>query len=369
MRHVNIPIFIPHVGCPFTCIFCNQRHIAAQQEPLSPSAIPELVDQHLATIPPGSEIEIAFFGGSFTMVGISLQEAYLSQVYPYLQNGVVKGLRISTRPDGIDPGILEMLKKWGVQTIELGVQSCDNEVLAASGRRIKREQIISASRLIKEYGFKLGIQLMVGLPGDNPEKDLDTVRVTIGMQPDMVRIYPTLVIAGTELARQWQQGSYRELGLAEAISICAEMLLMFQYHDIPVIRLGLQPSQDLQSAQTLLAGPYHPAFGELVEQHIFCKQAHELLQDAGALPRQDRQVNLLVNPRDVSRLIGHRRRNFTCLEEELGQGMLKVIQSEALAPDSIGLNYAGESKTSTLTRREFIRRLIKRGILPYQGLR
>jgi histone acetyltransferase (RNA polymerase elongator complex component) len=261
MKHVNIPIFVPHVGCPFTCIFCNQRHIASQQEPLSPSAIPELVEQYLATIPPGSEIEIAFFGGSFTMMDISLQEAYLSQVYPYLQKDVVKGLRLSTRPDGIDPGILELLKKWGVKTIELGVQSCNDEVLALSGRGIRLEQIISASRLIKEYGFKLGIQLMVGLPGDNRHKDLATARITIGMQPDMVRIYPTLVIAGTELARQWQQGSYQELGLAEAISICGQMLLLFQYHCIPVIRLGLQPSQDLQPGQTLLAGPYHPAFG------------------------------------------------------------------------------------------------------------
>jgi histone acetyltransferase (RNA polymerase elongator complex component) len=364
MKHVNIPIFIPHVGCPFTCIFCNQRHIASQLEPLSPSAIPELVDQHLATIPPGSEIEIAFFGGSFTMMDVSLQEAYLRQVSPYLIKGLIHGLRLSTRPDGIDPDILKMLKYWGVDTVELGVQSCDDEVLAAAGRGMALLQIVGASRLLKEYGFKLGIQLMVGLPGDNRLKDLATTRVIIGLRPDMVRIYPTLVIAGTELARQWREGSYQELSLPEAVSVCAEMLLMFQYHHIPVIRLGLQPSQELQSAETLLAGPYHPAFGELVEQHIFYMQARELLLDAQALPGRDRPVNLLVNPADVSRLIGQHRRNFLRLEEELGTGLLKVIKSEAIASDSLGLYYSGENRILTLVREDFIRRLIDRGLLP-----
>lgn len=364
MRHVNIPIFIPHVGCPFTCIFCNQRRIAAQMEPLPPSCIPDLVDRHLATIPPGSHIEIAFFGGSFTMMDVHLQEAYLQQVSPYLHNGLVKGLRVSTRPDGIDVHILGMLRYWGVDTVELGIQSFDDGVLVAAGRGTTAREAVEACALLKEYGFKLGIQLMVGLPGDDRHKDLKSTLNAIRLQPDMVRIYPTLVISGTELAERWQQGRYQELTLDEAIDVAVDMLLLFQYYHIPVIRLGLQPTLDLQCAETLLAGPYHPAFGELVEQRIFYRQAYELLMttDLGAL--RQRPLRLLVNPRDVSRMTGQRRCNLVNLEKELGLVGLKVAQSDQLAPNHIGITCLGDEAVQILKRSVFIQRLIDQGLLP-----
>lgn len=369
MRHINIPIFIPHVGCPFTCIFCNQRRIASQAKPLPPSRISELVDRHLATIPPGSLIEIAFFGGSFTMMDLHLQEAYLKQVSPYLQKGLVNGLRVSTRPDGIDVDILEMLKYWGINTVELGIQSFDDQVLTAAGRGTTAKEAVAACALLKEYGFKLGIQLMVGLPGDNHEKDLESTLTTIRLMADMVRIYPTLVIAGTELAERWQKGLYRELTLEEAINIVADMLLMFQYVNIPVIRLGLQPTQDLQCAETLLAGPYHPAFGELVEQRIFYLQARQLLMDRGVNQPRHLQspLQILVNPRDVSRMMGRHRCNVVELQRELGLEGLQVLQSEELAPNSIGLSCGGEQARPVSDRLDFIQGMINRGTLPWMA--
>lgn len=364
MKHVNIPIFIPHLGCPFTCIFCNQRQIAAQQ-PLPPAAVAGLVDKHLATILPGSEVEIAFFGGSFTMMDVRLQEAYLRQVSPYLKSGQVHGLRLSTRPDGISSANLEMLKHWGVDTVELGVQSCNDEVLAGAERGMNRADIVAACHLLKEYGFKLGIQLMVGLPGDDRRKDLDTVQTTIELRADMVRIYPTLVIAGTELARLWQNGFYQPLSLSDAVTICADMLLLFQFNQVPVIRIGLQPNQELHCAETLLAGPYHPSFGELVEQHVFYMQARELLLEVQTITSLPKQVRLLVNPRDISRLIGQHRLNVLRLEREYGLQRLQVMAAPDMAPNNLALLPMSGDEAYTLERKAFIRRLMNRGIIPH----
>lgn len=363
MKHVNIPIFIPHLGCPFTCIFCNQRQIAAQQ-PLPPAGVAGLVDKHLATILPGSKVEIAFFGGSFTMMDMRLQEAYLRQVSPYLKSGRVHGLRLSTRPDGINPANLEMLKHWGVDTVELGVQSCHDEVLARAQRGMKRADIIAACHLLKEYAFKLGIQLMVGLPGDDRRKDLDTVQTTIELQADMVRIYPTLVIAGTELARLWQNGLYQPLSLSDAVSICADMLLVFQFNGVPVIRIGLQPNQELQCAETLLAGPYHPSFGELVEQHVFYLQARELLLEAQTVASLPNEVRLLVNPRDMSRMIGQHRLNVLRLEKEYKLQRLQVIAAADMAANNLALLPLGGSEAYALERGALIGRLMNRGLIP-----
>ena len=367
MRHINIPIFIPHVGCPFTCIFCNQRQIASQLEPLSPSSIPEMVERYLSTIAPGSEIEIAFFGGSFTMMDVSLQEAYLEAARPYLRQGIVSGLRLSTRPDGIDAATLKRLKKRGVTVIELGVQSFDDQVLAAAGRGTTAAQAVDSCWLVKEYGFKLGIQLMVGLPHDERAKDLYSTLVAIRLKPNMVRIYPTLVIAGTVLADHWQQGYYRELPLHEAITIAAQMLLMFQYGGIPVIRMGLQPSQELQSEQTVLAGPYHPAFGELVQQYIFMLQAKEVLHAVQSQPGLHGPINILVNPRDISRMVGQQRSNLKALKQELGLETLKVRPSAEVALDEIALEFPGQIKKLTIKRGEFIRSMIDKGLLPYDA--
>lgn len=363
MKHVNIPIFIPHLGCPFTCIFCNQRQIAAQQS-FPPAAVAAMVDKHLATIRPGSEVEIAFFGGSFTMMDMKLQEAYLRQVYPYLKSGQVHGLRLSTRPDGISPANLEMLRHWGVDTVELGVQSCDDEVLNRAGREMKRADIVAACHLIKEYAFKLGIQLMVGLPGDDRGKALDTAQTTIELQADMVRIYPTLVITGTELARLWQNGLYQPLSLSAAVSICADMLLLFQYNNIPVIRIGLQPNQDLNCPETMLAGPYHPSFGELVEQHIFCLQARELLNNVQITTSLPEPVRLLVNPRDMSRMIGQHRLNVLHLEKEYNLQLLQVIAAADINQNNLGLLPPGGGEAYTLERKAFIGRLMNRGLIP-----
>lgn len=366
MKHVNIPIFIPHLGCPFTCIFCNQRQIAAEK-PLPPGAIAALIDKHLETIPAGSEVEIAFFGGSFTMVDTGLQESYLAEVYPYLKNGRVQGLRLSTRPDGIDSGRLNVLKRWGVTTVELGVQSFDDQVLQRAGRGMKRDGIAAACRLVKEYAFKLGIQLMVGLPGDEPQKVLDTVKTTIALQADMVRIYPTLVIKGTKLAQLWRKGFYQPLLLSRAVEICADMLMLFQFNNIPVIRLGLQPNEDLNSPEILLAGPYHPAFGELVEQHIFYLQAKALLDDVQSTIGLPQRVDLLVNPRDLSKLIGSHRHNIIRLKQDYKLERLEVSPDRDMGLNNLGLSLPLQGNGCLLERTGFIKHFINTGLFRWKN--
>ncbi|NLB87755.1 MAG: radical SAM protein, partial [Syntrophomonadaceae bacterium] len=266
------------MGCPFDCIFCNQKKISSTISAPGPADIKEIVDKHLNTIPSDSHIEIAFFGGSFTAIDKELQIEYLAAVQPYLKNGQVDSIRLSTRPDFIDSHILELLSEYGVKTIELGVQSLNDEVLKKSCRVYNVDDVFKASHLIKSFDIKLGIQLMIGLPGDKYEYDMDTAKKTISLKPDMVRIYPTLVIKDTALEVLYEKGWYSPLSLDEAVNTTKEMYLYFIANDIDVIRMGLYPSEELRSSDTVVAGPFHPAFGELVEQEVFYDQVNYLLK-------------------------------------------------------------------------------------------
>lgn len=356
MRHYNIPIFIPHLGCPYDCIYCDQKKISAQLQIPGANEVVGIIEQHLQTIPAQAEVELAFFGGNFTAIQPELQKEYLSLIQPYLETGSIQGIRISTRPDCIDAGGLEMLKSYGVKTIELGVQSLNDEVLRLSVRKYKAADVYKSTALINEQGFRLGIQLMVGLPGDNYERDIETVRATIELAPQMVRIYPTLVIDGTELNRWWDEGKYQALTLEEAVHICKDMLLYFTAANIPVIRMGLYPGEELRSEGVVKAGPFHPAFGEQVEQAIFREQACLAIRIYLERYANENCLCLYVQERDLSKMLGKSRSNLSYLRQVFALQELQLKTCREDLRNWIGINHADEEKhLFCLTREEYIK--------------
>ncbi len=359
MRHYNIPIFIPHQGCPFQCVYCDQKIIASKHEAPTLLEVSETIERHLATIPSeDTEVEIAYFGGSFTAIASEVQETYLQAAAPYLEDERVVGIRLSTRPDCIDRDILGRLDRYGVKTIELGVQSLDDQVLKMSGRGYTSDDVFKACQVIKDQGFKLGIQLMIGLPGDDRARDMQTTKLAIGLNPDMVRIYPTVVIAGTVLERALNRGDYVPLELNEAVGICKDMYLRFAAAEIPVIRMGLQTGEELRREGSVLAGPFHPSFGELVQQEIFCDQARSLLGDYMRRNGLQAELQLWVNPRDLSLLTGQQRRNVLFLTEHFGMRSILIKTRSDIERLTIGISQPHGLEVDTyLKRQEMLERI------------
>lgn len=277
-KHRVIPIFIPQKACPFRCAYCNQFAIAGQDHILSPEEVDGIIQQHLATIPNGSHIRIAFFGGSFTGMSIEEQNQYLDIAFPYVQDGTVEGIQLSTRPDYINSEILENLQRHGVTLIELGAQSLDDEVLQAAHRGHTVQQVQEASAMIRQHGFDLGLQMMIGLPGDTKEKSLRTAQLIADFGATCTRIYPTLVVPHTRLATDYAEGRYQPLSLEEAVDWCKDLYLFFQEKNITVLRMGLHPSEGLLSGSGYLAGPFHVSFKELVMSAIWHDRILEQLQ-------------------------------------------------------------------------------------------
>lgn len=313
MKHFNIPIFVPHVGCPFDCVFCNQRHITGTSGRVDNEETIRIIEEHLSTIPENSYKEIAFFGGSFTGIEEHLRRQYLEIAYSYIKNGRVQGIRLSTRPDYISREILDELKSYGVTAIELGVQSMNGAVLEASQRGHTAEDVVSAVKLIREYDFELGLQMMTGLPEDTDGGAIDTAEKIIALKPDCVRIYPTLVIADTRLADMFYEGTYKPQELDEAVSLSAKLLKMFRKADITVIRIALMTTDEISPSGKLIAGPFHSAFGERVESAVFLEEFEKELSKRGK-----RSAVILVNPHDLSKAIGNRKENIIKLGERLG---------------------------------------------------
>jgi histone acetyltransferase (RNA polymerase elongator complex component) len=353
----NIAIFIPHLGCPFRCCFCQQQKISSALRPPSRAQVINDIETALLTIPPECDVEAAFFGGTFTSIPEKLQDDYLECVQPYLDNGQIKGIRLSTRPDAIDMDRLGHLKQRGVTTIELGVQSLNEEVLWLAERGYQPDQVIESCQKIHAAGIRLGIQLMVGLPGDNLQRDLDTTRQSIGLAPDMVRIYPTLVLAGTELEKAFRAGNYLPLSLEEAVNITAAMYLLFAQAHIPVIRMGLHPSQELQRSDTIVAGPFHPAFGELVLQKVALDQARCLLNQYLPTTASGKDIILYCPPREYSQLVGPGRSNIIALQTEFGLEKLRVKSDESLPSGSLGVGDCCRGLDETLNREQYLQTL------------
>ncbi|MBI3813007.1 MAG: radical SAM protein, partial [Nitrospinae bacterium] len=272
MKQYIIPVFIPYSGCPHRCIFCNQKRIAGEVEGVSIETIGRTIDSWISLSAISYQLsairQIAFYGGSFTALPIERQEEILSSGSHYLNDGIVDSIRLSTRPDSISAENLALLKRYGVKTVELGVQSMDNRVLAMSERGHSAEDVRNSSRLLKSYGFKVGIQVMPGLPGDTLESSLYTADEVIKLKPDFVRIYPAVVIKDTGLADLYQKGVFKPLTLYDAIGVCKIMLMKFETNNIPAIRIGLQPTSSLIEKDVILDGPFHPALRQLIESEI-----------------------------------------------------------------------------------------------------
>lgn len=279
MKQYIIPIFIPHFGCPNMCVFCNQQKITGLETPVEPQDIEEIISRHLAGITRPYHIEAAFYGGSFTALSLTMQNRLLEPAVSFLRQGKIHSIRLSTRPDAVNQEILRNLANKGVGVIELGVQSLDDTVLMAAGRGHTVADVAEAVAAIRCWPMKLGLQLMPGLPGDTRATILATLAQTIRLKPDMVRLYPTVILENTKLAELYREKLYTPLTLEEAVEITAVMKLELERNQIAVIRTGLQSAENLRFDRALLAGPYHPAFGEMVESHIFWLGLTQALPD------------------------------------------------------------------------------------------
>ena len=313
MKKYNIPIFVPHKGCPYDCVFCNQNRITGNLKETTPLDVTNTIEEYLKTLPKSNRnIEVAFFGGSFTGIPIVEQSALMERVTPYIKSGVIDGIRLSTRPDYISREILDNLKKYGVTTIELGVQSMVDSVLKAANRGHSEQDVINAVRLIREYDFSLGLQMMTGLPGDTYEYSIETAKRIIALKPDLVRIYPTLTIKDTYLEKLYHVGKYTPQTLDDAVSLAKELLLMFEKADITVIRIGLQPTDEINEDASVVAGPFHASFGELVESAVYYDMIKERLTGMSG------KVTVYVNPKEISKATGNKRSNIIKIKEKTG---------------------------------------------------
>lgn len=319
MKKRIIPIFVPHKGCPHDCIFCNQKKITGVSTDVTSEDARSIIEEYLPTIDKDAEVEIAFFGGSFTAVDIDIQKSLLSVAKEYVDRGLVKDIRMSTRPDCIDDEILSMLKEYKASIIELGVQSLDSNVLIDSIRGHEADVVYNSSKLIKEYGIKLGLQMMVGLPSDSEEKCIYTAKQFIKMNPDCVRIYPTLVVKETGLEKLLNKNEYIPFTLDESIQIVKKLLVLFYVNNINVIRVGLQATDDIQLGRAIVSGPYHPAFRELVESEMIKDYLESLVSENIV----KKEVTVRVNKRNISKIIGNKKSNTTYMKDKLNL-VLKV---------------------------------------------
>ena len=314
-----IPIFVPHLGCPNDCIFCNQKSISGQKTEMTKEKAKEIIDNYLKSIKKGNEnvkIEIAFFGGSFTAIKEEKQEELLKVAYEYVKSGEVESIRISTRPDAINKEILKRLKKYGVKTIELGVQSANNYILKRINRGHSFEDVKKASKLIRRYGFRLGHQMMVGLPESTRLDEINTAKQLIKLKPKMVRIYPTLVIKNTKLEKEYEEGIYKPLSVVQTVETCKDLVRMFADKKIDIIRVGLQTTDEIsepgRKKSEVVAGPFHPALRQLVESAMWYDA---IVGKIKKLNVKVKEVAVTVNPADSNNVIGHKKENVIKLKE------------------------------------------------------
>ncbi len=324
MAHRNIPIFIPHLGCPHKCVFCDQHSISGCRR-VDVSSVSSQIDSALQTIPEGTEVEIAYFGGSFTGIDRELMQQLLKIAASYVASGAVQSIRVSTRPDMIDGKILEILKKHHVKTVELGLQSMDDRVLEASFRGHTAKQAEDACRAVKQAGFSLVGQMMVGLPCSDLQSELATAEQICKLGADACRIYPTVVFAGTPLATMTEKGRYQPLTTEDAVKRSAEVLRIFLSNGIPCLRIGLCASEELVSEETAIAGAKHPALGELVWNEICYQNLYTLLENNELLGED---VVLTVAKNEISKTVGQKRCNLKRLQQESGTNIIKIHEAE-----------------------------------------
>ena len=306
-----IPIFVPHLGCPNDCTFCNQKKISGQTKKVTKQDVRNTIEYYLKNFKKDDNyIEVAFFGGSFTGIDPKIQEELLSVAYEYIKNKKIDSIRLSTRPDYIDKETLKRLKKYGVKTIELGVQSTNDYILKKCRRGHTFEDVKKASKLIRRFGFTLGHQMMVGLPESTRQDEIKTAKDLIKLKPRIIRIYPVLVISGTQLEEDYKNGDYEPLNVEQAVEISKELLVLFASKHINVIRVGLQNTSEITDPNNpnsqVVAGPYHPAFRQLVESALWYDAISEKIKKVNI---NIKDVQIDANPYDINNIIGHKRCN------------------------------------------------------------
>jgi len=330
VRPFIVPIFIPNMGCPHQCVFCDQKKITSSYgKKINGRHVKEVIDTAVRSrdfnlkIPAG----IAFYGGTFTMLSEARIRDLLEAAHPYLEKGLFQSIRVSTRPDAIDEGRLRLMKGYGVDTVELGAQSMDDNVLSLSKRGHSASDTIKAVQVLKSHSFKVGIQLMPGLPGDSEEKFHGTVSQVIKLRPDMVRLYPAVVINGTELDRLYKEGLYCPLSVEKAVEICIESCIRLENEGIPVIRIGLMSSPTLLEKGEIVAGPWHTAFGFLVRSGIY----HRKIAACLPKPGEAAEFNIYTQKREVPLIRGYKNRGVKWIEN-LTQAKVIKIRSDDNVP-------------------------------------
>lgn len=329
-----VPVFIPFKGCPYRCVYCDQEKITSQASgPVHPVTVKDRLEQAVRSprFDSSRRREVAFYGGTFTRLSRGKIQELLESVSPYLKSGTFHSIRLSTRPDALDRETLSLLQRWGVETVELGTQSMNDEVLTLSKRGHSASDTVRSARLLREQGVKVGIQLMPGLPGDSGEGFLATVDQVIELKPDMVRIYPTVVIEGTELADWYRNKMYEPWKLEQALEVCRESVFRLEDKQIPVIRIGLMSSPSLREAGQVLAGPWHEAFGHMVRSSVYHRRIASSLPRKGAMSR----ICIRVHPNDIPLMRGFKNNGIREVETKTGSIVQGVLTDASLSPGCI----------------------------------
>ncbi|MCG6534256.1 MAG: radical SAM protein [Syntrophales bacterium LBB04] len=323
MTQMIIPFFIVYQGCPNRCIYCNVHKTAGNfSDKITEDTFRKTVHKYINHPKrKGNGAEIAFYGGNFTGMAKDYQALLLGFASPFIENGLVHGVRVSTRPDNINDESLDLMKRFGVTTVEIGAQSMVDEVLHISDRGHGASAVSAAMERLKERRFKTVMHLMAGLPGDNQSGFEHTIAMTIALKPDMVRIHPTIVLEDTGLAELYLNGTYHPLSMPHAIDMCKYALRRFGEANIAVIRVGLQTTREMEMAGSIIAGPYHPAFRSLVEESMFFDMASAMLADRKI---SEQEVIFLLSPKDVSCFRGHENKNMHALKEIFGLTKIDV---------------------------------------------
>lgn len=335
-RPFIVPIFLPHAGCPNRCVFCNQTSLTGSRNPVpSPEAVKQRIEVFLATRRPERKpVEIAFYGGNFFGLSPRAVERLLTVAAGFADDGRIHGIRFSTRPDSITGRRLAWVEGYPVTTVELGAQSMNDDVLARCERGHTALDTSIAVKALRESGIAVGVQLMIGLPGDSDASALETARLVAELAPDFVRIYPTLVVSDSPLAQMFLQGEYQPQTLNHAVQLAKRLYLVFLNRRIPVVRMGLQETDELASEGTLLAGPHHPAFGEMVISACFLDLAFGMLRKLSAFT--DTAV-FRIHPRSESKFRGRRNSNIAALRAEFALRHIRVETDPGLDEGALAL--------------------------------
>jgi len=328
-KYFIIPIFLPHQGCPHRCVFCQQQTITNYW---GKQRIPDEIKNTIELAIQSKQFsakkpkEVAFYGGTFTSLPISSMTKMLGTVKPYIEKGIVQSIRLSTRPDSLSEDRLNILESFSVSTVELGVQSMDDRVLLLSHRGHTSQDTVNAFKILKKRGFTVGAQLMPGLPGDSQEIFMDTIDKVIGLRPDTVRLYPTLVIRGTKLAQWYKQRRYAPMGLKDTINLCKEACIQLENAGIPVIRIGLMSSPSLLEKGEIIAGPWHPSLGFLVRSAIHLEKIRPYLPVMG----ETKNILLHAPQKEIPLLVGYKKSGMRHIETITGSVIKDIIPDDSI---------------------------------------